>query len=55
MAYHKSLNQRCFDVMIADSLLLNDKQNVGQLPLVNGEDFIMAEDENDMVNKMIFI
>lgn len=54
VAYHKSLNQRCFDVMIADSLLLNDKQNVGQLPLVNGEDFIMAEDENDMVNKIDF-
>lgn len=52
--YHKSLNQRCFDVMIADSLLLNDKQNVGQLPLANGEDFIMAEDENDMVNKIDF-
>lgn len=54
VAYHKSLNQRCFDVMICDSLLMNDKQNVGKLPLVDGEDLIMTADENDMVNKLDF-
>ncbi len=54
VAYHKSLNQRCFDVMICDSLLLNDKQNVGKLPLVDGEDLVMSEDENDMVQKIDF-
>lgn len=54
VAYHKSLNQRCFDVMVCNSLLLNDKQNVGQLPLINGEDFIMSEDETDMVKKIDF-
>lgn len=54
VVYHKSLNQRCFDVMICDSLLLNDKQNVGKLPLVDGEDLIMAANENDMVNQIDF-
>lgn len=54
VAYHKSLNQRCFDVMACNSLLLNDKQNIGNLPLIDGKDFIMCEDENDMVHKIDF-
>lgn len=52
--YHKSLNQRCFDVMACSSLLVNDKQDVGKLPLINGEDLVMSEDENDMVSKIDF-
>ena len=54
MAWHKSLNQRCFDVMICDSLLMNDRQNVGKLPLHEGEDLVMADDEKDMINKIDF-
>lgn len=52
--YHKSLNQRCFDVMVCDSLLLNDKQEVGNLPLVDGRDFVMCDDAIDMVDKLDF-
>lgn len=52
--YHKSLNQRCFDVMVCNSLLLNDKQEIGKLPLIDGRDFIICNDENDMVEKIDF-
>ena len=40
--------------MACNSLLLNDKQNIGNLPLIDGKDFIMCEDENDMVHKIDF-
>ena len=52
--YHKSLNQRCFDVMVCDSLLLNDKQEIGDLPVRDGKDFVMCDGVTNMVEKIDF-
>lgn len=52
--YHKSLNQRCFDVMVCDSLLLNDKQEIGDLPVRDGKDFVMCDDVTKMIEKIDF-
>ena len=40
--------------MVCNSLLLNDKQEIGKLPLIDGRDFIICNDENDMVEKIDF-
>lgn len=50
--YHKNLNQRNFDIMICNSLLISDKQEVGEVKLKPGCDFIMCNDEYDMIDKI---
>lgn len=49
MAYHKNPNQRNFDVMVCKSLLITDKQEIGNLKLVNGKEFIMTDGAESMV------
>lgn len=52
VVYHKSPNQRNFDVMVCDSLLITDKQEMGGLPLEAGKDFIMTEGAEEMLAKV---
>lgn len=52
ISYHKSPNQRNFDVMVCDSLLITDKQDMADLPLVVGKDFVMTNGSDEMLDKV---
>ena len=52
VAYHKNPNQRNFDVMVCDSLLISDKQEIDGLPLESGKDFIMTDGAEEMLAKV---
>ena len=54
VVYHKSPNQRNFDVMVCDSLLITDKQEMAGLPLEAGKDFIMTDGAEEMLAKVKF-
>ncbi len=54
VAYHKSLNQRTFDILFCNSLLICDKQNVGSIEITPGQDFIMCDGIEEMVDKISY-
>lgn len=54
VAYHKSLNQRNFDIIISRSLLICDKQDISNTELIDGKDFIMCDSISMMIEKISY-
>lgn len=52
MEYHKSFNQRAFDIMVCDSLLICDRQNLNGLAPFDGDAFVMCDDADAMIEKI---
>lgn len=50
--YHKNFNQRTYDIIYTGALLMMDKQEIGESLIVPNRDFIMCDDESDMVEKI---
>lgn len=49
---HLSFNLRGFDVMLSNSLLITDPEDLSGLKLEAGKHFVMAEDADDMLKKI---
>lgn len=54
ISYHKSLNQRTFDIMFSRSLLVCDEQDVGDALIKPGRDFVMCRSIEDMIEKIAY-
>lgn len=52
VAYHKSLNQRTFDIMYSNSMLICDEQDISNSLIVPNRDFVMCKDIDDMIEKI---